>query len=893
MASAEAQIQIAVKNLNALNKLDKQLSKINKTTEALLRGLEKLTVSVDNLSKTQGFDNLAKGANAAAKSVDEATKSISTLQKIQEVVGMKGRLNKFGLLGLGGLGATAAGIKGINNLSDAYNKLLGPLGNLVPAIKAPTIALGKFGVVGKAAAVLTSAKLAPALGALAVAYMALGDKAIPAIKGTVQLGKGLFGLGKTIGTELQSSLIQGSLAFQPLRTEIELTTQALLKLDERFNAPGGIINRLTKDRGILGQRSMPNRAFGMRQVGTPSEEAARRRNRRINEMAARHREDRLVTTAIAGPTSKRAGQEIKRLKSIDANMKKTAIESKKSNSILSSQSLFGPTAYQPPIPGLGPVTSGTGFTAAQYGPQQLPNTLRSGFQRQRNRLGIGSFANPQGMFASRKGAQGRIGGALTSGMIGGGFPLLFGQSPLASLFGGIGGAVGGALGGGLGFGLSIAGTAMAQRIQETIDFRKSIKDLNVDMKAMGFNAGFNAKEIIKLGKSLGITKQEAVQVAAEFKRFGKQGALFAQAFGGDYGAFTATAQATEVESAMAAIKAINKDLSLEEELRYTLALRTLGVEKTIDQLLQAQLQKQRQKVKEGFQVDSGTQRVRPAVKRRQAAELKEEDDRIQKTIDGLKQAQEQFKKLQLAAEANSRSIVTGLENVNRELRKLKDPQFQIVEGAKAISEAFSTSFKGIISGTMSVQQAFANMFQRIADHFLDMAAQMAATQLQKGILSLFTKNIGSVSMSLSQPATLPTDLGSSFSTKQAFSGAAYFASGGYVTRPTVGLVGEAGEDEYVIPASKMASSMQRYSAGARGEAVIPGTGSSYAGGGAGGSTTVNYSGPILNFNSEEFVPKSAVGQIIASAAKQGASMGETRTMKSMQNNRSARARIGM
>jgi hypothetical protein len=53
-----------------------------------------------------------------------------------------------------------------------------------------------------------------------------------------------------------------------------------------------------------------------------------------------------------------------------------------------------------------------------------------------------------------------------------------------------------------------------------------------------------------------------------------------------------------------------------------------------------------------------------------------------------------------------------------------------------------------------------------------------------------------------------------------------------VTKPTMGLVGEAGEDEYIIPASKMAQSMQRYSAGARGESVIPGTGQSSAGGGA-------------------------------------------------------------
>ena len=120
-----------------------------------------------------------------------------------------------------------------------------------------------------------------------------------------------------------------------------------------------------------------------------------------------------------------------------------------------------------------------------------------------------------------------------------------------------------------------------------------------------------------------------------------------------------------------------------------------------------------------------------------------------------------------------------------------------------------------------------------------------------------------------------------------------FASGGMVTRPTMGLVGEAGEDEYVIPASKMAQSMQRYSAGARGQSVIPGTGSSYAGGGTGGSTTVNYSGPILNFNSEEFVPKSAVGQIIATATSQGAKAGENRTLTTLRNSRSTRSRIGM
>jgi hypothetical protein len=120
-----------------------------------------------------------------------------------------------------------------------------------------------------------------------------------------------------------------------------------------------------------------------------------------------------------------------------------------------------------------------------------------------------------------------------------------------------------------------------------------------------------------------------------------------------------------------------------------------------------------------------------------------------------------------------------------------------------------------------------------------------------------------------------------------------FSSGGLVSKPTMGLVGEAGEDEYIIPASKMAQSMQRYSAGARGESVIPGTGQSSAGGGANAQTTVNYSGPILNFNSEEFVPKSAIGEIINSAASRGAKAGEARTLASLQNSRSRRSNIGL
>ena len=68
----------------------------------------------------------------------------------------------------------------------------------------------------------------------------------------------------------------------------------------------------------------------------------------------------------------------------------------------------------------------------------------------------------------------RVGGAVSSGLIGGGFPLLFGQGPGAALGGGIGGVAGGALGGGFGFALSIVGTAVGQAFDEALNKGKTL-----------------------------------------------------------------------------------------------------------------------------------------------------------------------------------------------------------------------------------------------------------------------------------------------------------------------------------------------------------------------------------------------------------------------------------
>ena len=110
-----------------------------------------------------------------------------------------------------------------------------------------------------------------------------------------------------------------------------------------------------------------------------------------------------------------------------------------------------------------------------------------------------------------------------------------------------------------------------------------------------------------------------------------------------------------------------------------------------------------------------------------------------------------------------------------------------------------------------------------------------------------------------------------------------YRKGGVVNSPTMfkyggsqlGIMGEAGP-EAILP-------LKRGRGGRLGVAMQ----------GGGGTTNVNYTGPTLNFNGDEYVPRSAVGGIINAAASKGASMGETRAMRSLQNSRSARGRVGM
>jgi hypothetical protein len=77
-----------------------------------------------------------------------------------------------------------------------------------------------------------------------------------------------------------------------------------------------------------------------------------------------------------------------------------------------------------------------------------------------------------------------------------------------------------------------------------------------------------------------------------------------------------------------------------------------------------------------------------------------------------------------------------------------------------------------------------------------------------------------------------------------------FAKGGVVNRPTLGLIGEGGESEYIVPESKAAGFATSYLFGKRGEDAIPSEGS---GAGAPPLTINVTTGPVMEFDGQRYV----------------------------------------
>ena len=367
--------------------------------------------------------------------------------------------------------------------------------------------------------------------------------------------------------------------------------------------------------------------------------------------------------------------------------------------------------------------------------------------------------------------RGNAGNIASSAIIGGAFPLLFGQTGAAAVGGAAGGALGGIIGGQFGFALSIAGTAIGQFIDETDKLNSAISGLDFAFKSAGDSAGFTRKDLGELRSALTLTKDEALSVAQAFSRFGEAGASGAFIFGKNPNTMKNLAAVVNTKTALAAILDTSNNLSIQQQIQllqqgkissfaeFQAKVNETIVEQNFKKLIQeAEQIKNADRLKKIF---AELSRVGYFISTMGMFDLKDlfpdlfisaadrAKDRVAKIREELEKfktdlpvLQDLMKEFSLEMEGMSYSIPDAMDKTSAELRKLMSVSYMITTAADTIGSAFGESFKGIIKGSMTAQQALANLFQRTADAFLDMAAQIIAKHIQMKILGIGLNLIG-------------------------------------------------------------------------------------------------------------------------------------------------------
>jgi tape measure domain-containing protein len=345
----------------------------------------------------------------------------------------------------------------------------------------------------------------------------------------------------------------------------------------------------------------------------------------------------------------------------------------------------------------------------------------------------------------------------------------------------------------------------------------------------------------------------------------------------------------------------------------SLKLRTrLEMEGTAPELIEAEVQKLdiRQQLTEKEQVlqdalDKGL------IKQEEYATALEG---IREAASGAAGAIDQLAKAQIAA-ADPINKLMG--QWNREINDVRGQYASLAQTVQGeIATAMSSAITNVITGTGTVQQAMSQMFKNIGAAFIEMATQMIAKAMVMKVLGIFAGGIGGGGggggglPGFSMPGTIAGG--------GIFSGAGPYqfrASGGPVAPGGNYVVGEQGPEllttslnggGYVHNAAEtrallgdqrqgtsMGTAMNRYSPANSLNQNQPG-GSGEGGSGADLPPVLNITtGPVLTFEGKNYVSREDFQMGLYQASKQGAEMGEARTLRKLQHSASARRKLGM
>ena len=190
-----------------------------------------------------------------------------------------------------------------------------------------------------------------------------------------------------------------------------------------------------------------------------------------------------------------------------------------------------------------------------------------------------------------------------------------------------------------------------------------------------------------------------------------------------------------------------------------------------------------------------------------------------------------------------------------------------------IPELFSRSIQAITSAFSSLPQFFSNVFSSVGNAITQpiSAAYEYVVGIVQNIISAVQSAISAIARMAS--ARQSAESSSSETVETAAKGAYWsggfeaFANGGVVTGPTLGLIGEGGEPEYIVPASKAAGFAANYMSGVRGPAAIP----RFAEGGFVAPSNANVSiqtGPVTQMDGQNFVTITEMSAAVQAGVEQ-------------------------
>jgi tape measure domain-containing protein len=252
--------------------------------------------------------------------------------------------------------------------------------------------------------------------------------------------------------------------------------------------------------------------------------------------------------------------------------------------------------------------------------------------------------------------------------------------------------------------------------------------------------------------------------------------------------------------------------------------------------------------------------------------------------------------------AELQNQLTLLETRNSAVRS------SILAIGDAFGTAMTTGVAGLIDGTASAEEVFANFLKGVGEALMQAAQQMIATYIAIGIARIFA-GLGSSTIGATGPnpggipstgnVTAPSingfDLGSIANV--AANGAVWkggfeaFANGGMVTGPTLGLIGEGKYNEAIVPLPDGRSIPVQL----QDSSIRDKMGSDMAG--AGASPMLSMSFQTTTINGVEYVDRAQLEAAMAEtrriSVREGATRGATIALDKLANSPSSRRRVGL